>query len=570
MAITTKSRFLYPLKPGPFRVLKFLPYLLPLLFFLLFYFYPLGAIFRLSFAPEGALDLTALRKLAANPYYLRTLWFTFWQAALSTGLTLLLALPGAYIFARYHFWGQSVLKAFSTLPFVLPTVVVANAFNALLGPNGLLNRWLVDLFHLARPPIQLQHTIWLILLAHLFYNYSLVLRLVSHFWQNLNPDLAEAAQMLGASPRRAFWRITFPLLKPAIIAAAMLVFIFCFTSFGVILILGGPRYATLEVEIYRQAANLFNLPLAAALSLTQILFTFALMWFYTHSQARLAVPLKLKSTRSNQRPVKTLRDRLVVGGNLALMFFLLGMPLLALLLSSFSGRAGWSLRFYQELFINRRDSLFFVPPIEAVLNSIGFALATVALSTGLGFLSAALLAPKERYWARWLDPLLMLPLATSAVTLGFGFIITFNKPPFNLRSSLALVVIAHTLIGLPFVIRSLLPSMRRINPRLREAAALLGAPPSRVWRTVDWPLLRPAALVGAVFAFTISMGEFGATVFIARPQTPTLPVAIFRFLGQPGALNFGQAMAMSVILMLVCALSFLVIERFRLGDEGEF
>jgi thiamine transport system permease protein len=164
----------------------------------------------------------------------------------------------------------------------------------------------------------------------------------------------------------------------------------------------------------------------------------------------------------------------------------------------------------------------------------------------------------------------MLPLATSAVTLGFGYIIALNKPPLNLRSSLVLVPIAHTLVAMPFVIRSVLPALRRINPNLREAAAVLGARPSQVWWGVDWPLLRRALLVGAVFAFTISMGEFGATVFIARPQTPTLSVAIFRFLSQPGALNYGQALAMSSLLMVVCALGFLAIERFRIGDEGEF
>jgi thiamine transport system permease protein len=171
---------------------------------------------------------------------------------------------------------------------------------------------------------------------------------------------------------------------------------------------------------------------------------------------------------------------------------------------------------------------------------------------------------------RILDPLFMLPLATSAVTLGFGYIISLDRPPLNLRSSIILVPIAHTLVAMPFVIRSTLPAVRRIAPHLREAADTLGAEPQRVWREVDWPLSRRALLVGALFAFTVSMGEFGATLFIARPQTPTMPVAIFRFLGQPGALNYGQALAMSTLLMVVCALGFVVIERFRLGDEGEF
>ncbi|RME97675.1 MAG: iron ABC transporter permease, partial [Chloroflexi bacterium] len=167
----------------------------------------------------------------------------------------------------------------------------------------------------------------------------------------------------------------------------------------------------------------------------------------------------------------------------------------------------------------------------------------------------------------WFDAIFMLPLAASAVTLGFGFIVALNKPPLNLRTSPLLVVIAHTLVALPFVVRSLLPAMRSIQPVLREAAAVLGASPGRVWREVDLPIIRRALLVGAVFAFTISMGEFGATLFVARPDTPTMPVAIFRFLSQPGALNYGQALAMSVLLMLVCAAGFLLIERFRVGNS---
>ena len=563
-------------------------YLLPILFFLLFYFYPLGAILGLSFAPDGRFDLISLRKLFSDSYYARILWFTTWQAAVSTLLTVGLALPGAYIFARYRFRGKSSLKAISTLPFVLPTVVVANAFTALLGPRGLLNQWLMNGFNLDTQPIQLYQTIWIILLAHIFYNYSVALRIISGFWQNLNPSLTQAAQMLGLSPRLAFWYVTVPLLRPAIGAAAVLVFIFCFTSFGVILILGGPRFATLEVEIYRQAVEIFDLPVAAALALLQIMFTFGLMWFYTHSQARMTRPLSLQAARSTERPIRSWRDKFIVGSNLTLMLLLLGLPLAALIIRSFTGSDGLTLAFFRELFINRRDSLFFVPPITAIFNSTAFALTTVLLAGSLGLISAVMLSRgaeaqgskgvKETArpssltlrLSTFLDPLFMLPLATSAVTLGFGYIITLNKPPLNLRSSLALVPIAHTLIAIPFVIRSVLPALRRIRPHLREAAAVLGANPQQVWWSVDWPLIRRALLVGAVFAFTISMGEFGATVFIARPQTPTLSTAIFRFLSQPGALNYGQALAMSSLLMLVCAVGFLAIEHFRIGDEGEF
>ncbi|MCA9971847.1 MAG: iron ABC transporter permease, partial [Anaerolineales bacterium] len=561
----------------------FSPYLktsllaLPLLFFLLFYFYPLAAILRLSFAPAGTADWSALRRLISTPTYLHTLWFTTWQAAVSTLLVLLLALPAAYVFARYRFRGRDSLRTLSTLPFVLPTVVVAAAFGALLGPNGLLNVWLMRWLDLPAPPIRLNQTVWMILLAHVFYNFSVALRIISGYWQNLGDELPQAAQLLGASPRRAFWTITLPLLRPAIVGAAVLVFIFCFTSFGVVLILGGPRFATLEVEIYRQAVNLFNLPLAAALSLLQILFTFVLMAFYTRTQARMARPLALRAARTTARPLRTWQDRLFVGAVLGGMLLLLALPLLALLLRSFSGPDGPTLRFYQELFVNRRGSALFVPPATAVFNSTAFALATTLLATTLGLLATHTIHNSQSPinhsqftihnlpFSSLLDPLFMLPLATSAVTLGFGYIVALNRPPLNLRSSIALVPIAHTLVAMPFVIRAVLPAVRRIRPSLREAAAVLGANPMQVWRQVDWPLIRRAVLVGAVFAFTVSLGEFGATVFIARPQTPTLPIAIYRFLGQPGALNVGQAMAMSSLLMGVCAAGFVAIERFRVG-----
>ncbi len=572
------SSSLYSLLPTPY-------FLLPTSFLLLFYFYPLFSILALSFAPEGQWDWTALQTLVSSGYYAKTVWFTLWQAVLSTGLTLVLALPAAYVFARYRFPGKSLLRALTTIPFVLPTIVVANAFTALLGPKGVINEALLALVRftiydlpLDSPPLQLQHSLGMILLAHVFYNYTIVLRLVSSFWANLDPRLNEAGLMLGLSPRQALCQITLPLLLPVVLAAALLVFIFCFTSFGVILILGGPRFATLEVEIYRQAVNLFNLPVAAALSLLQIVFIFALMLIYTRLQARATHPLNLQSQQATQRTPQSWRERLWVGGNIGLMVLLLGSPLAALVWRSLTAAGQFSFTYYRWLIAGapQNQSLFFVPPAEAIANSLIFALATVILALLLGLLAAIALTqnpkskiqnPKSKIPYSLLDTFFMLPLATSAVTLGFGYIITFDTPPLNLRTSPPLIVIAHTLVALPFVIRSLLPALRSIQPALREAAAVLGASPLRVWREIDLPIASRALLVGAVFAFTISMGEFGATVFIARPDTPTLPVAIFRFLSQPGMLNYGQALAMSTLLMLVCAIGFVVIERFRMGGE---
>lgn len=562
--------------PASHRVnpLTYLLYALPLAFMAIFYFYPLLSILGLGLAPEGKVDLSGFAALVERPYLGRVLWFTVWQALLSTALTLLLGLPAAYVFAHYEFPGKNLLRALTTIPFVMPTVVVAAAFATLLGPRGLLNQWLMAAFGLARPPIDLLYTIWIILLAHVFYNTTVIVRIVGDFWANLDPHLGEAAAVLGAHRGRVLREITLPLLLPSIIAAGLLVFLFCFTSFGVILILGGPRYATLEVEIYYQAVNLFNLPLAAALSLVQLAITFSVMVVYTRLQARASLPLNLRPRASIARRPANWREWLAVGAVITLLSAVLLTPLFALAWRSVTLGAGPpSLRYYQALTVNRSQDIFFVPPVQAIRNSLAFSVLATALALVLGLISSYMLIAPGRVagrLARWLDPILLLPLGTSAVTLGLGYIVALDAPPLNLRTSLALIPLAYTLIAMPFVVRSLLPALRSLDPGLREAAAVLGAAPTRVIREVDLPIVGRAVLVAGVFAFTISLGEFGATLLLYQPRFPTMSVVIYRALSQPGLLNYGQALAMSTLLMLVCIGGLLVIERFRVGGVGEF
>ena len=555
--------------------------LLPGMAFLaLFYFYPLGAILQTSLARAEAGLLGAVAEVAGSPVFRSVIGFTFYQAALSTLATLAVGLPGAYLFARFSFRGQSLLRALTAVPFVLPTLVVAAGFNALLGPRGWVNLALMALLDRQTPPVPFINTLGAILLAHVFYNTTIVLRLVGDFWSRLDPKLAAAARALGASPARAFWEVTWPLLAPAVAAAALLVFIFDFTSFGVILVLGGPRFATLETEIYRQTVFLFNLPVAAVLALLQLVITLALTLAYAWLAARVTVPVSLRSQATVRQPLTTWRARLAAGLLTAGLVVLLVAPMAALALRSVARleaergqlgpvEPGFTLAYYRELAEDRRSTLFTVPPAAAIGNSLVVAGTVVVLALALGLPTAWVLA-RPGTAARVADAVLMLPLGTSAVTLGLGYIVALNRPPLDLRASPLLLPLAHTLVALPFVVRSLAPALRSIRPRLRQAAAVLGASPGRVWREVDLPLVGRAVLVAATFAFTISLGEFGATAILARPENPTVPIVIYRFLSLPGALNFGQAMALSTLLMAVCAGGILFIERFRAGEVGEF
>jgi thiamine transport system permease protein len=553
---------------GRRRILSNGLYLLPLVFLALFFFYPLGAVIGESFAPENHLNLTAVTTLWREPYFGRTLWFTIWQALLSTFLTLVIGLPAAFVFARYRFPGRRLLQSLSIVPFMMPVLVVAAAFTALLGPRGWLNTQLMLWLGLDRAPIRLQQTIWLILLVHVFYNTAIVVRLVGGFWASLDPKLPAAARVLGGGRLRVFREITLPLLMPAILSASLLIFLFCFTSFGVIMILGGPRFATLEVEIYRQAVTLFRLPEAAAICLVQLFLTFVIMVAYTRIQTRLTVPLNLRSAEETALPPATILQGASVFLVIFCLLLFLMLPLLVLAARSFA--PGDPTRYYRELFVDRTNSIFYVPPGMAIRNSLMFAAMTTTLALLIGTVTAYLLARSRGPLGRALDPIVLLPLGTSAVTLGFGYVLALGHPPLNLLATLVMVPIAHTLVAFPFVVRTILPVLRGLNPDWRDAAASLGASPWRIWLELELPIVGRAMLVAGVFAFTVSMGEFGATLLIARPEYPTMPIVIFRLLGQPGALNYGQALAMSTLLMLVCAISLVLIERFRVGQVGEF
>jgi thiamine transport system permease protein len=321
---------------------------------------------------------------------------------------------------------------------------------------------------------------------------------------------------------------------------------------------------------------------AASLSIIQLLFTLAMTVLYTRLNRHISRPLALHSQEYTQRKLLTWRSRLFAGVVIVILFTLLVAPLAALGLRSVTrleterGQKtpvsnGFTLAFYRELFINRRESISYNPPGTSIAISFGYAFVTVVLALALGLPAAWGLAQHaESITSRLFDPILMLPLGTSAVTLGLGFIVALNKPPLDLRASPVLVPLAHTLVAFPFVVRSLTPALRSIRPRLRQAGAILGASPGQIFQYIDLPLIGRAIIVAATFAFAISLGEFGATSLIARPEFSTVPMAIYRFISQPGALNYGQALALSTILMVVCAGGMLAIERLRIANIGEF
>ncbi len=528
----------------------------PVLYLGLFLLYPLARILALGLGPVAASGASAVARLLEQTGAARLLLASAGQAALSTLLTLAVGLPAAHVFARYRFPGKRVLRTLLSIPFVLPTVVVGSAFVALLGPGGLTDRLL---------GVTLVRTVAGVVLAHAFYNTSIVVRMVGGAWASLDPRLGESARMLGAGRASSFLRVTARLLLPSVAASALLVFSFCFTSFGVVLVLGGPRISTIETGIYRQAVHALNLPAAALLSLIQLVVAGLVTAGYSLLGRRAEVVQNLASPAGAGRPPRGAGQwSLVVVFGLGTVVGL-ALPLAVLVVRSFAGPAGFTLQYWASLFRNVRDSIFWVSPVGAALNSLAFSALTVALSLALGVPAAYLVARRgsRRVLGTAADILFLLPLGTSAVTLGFGFIVAFGAPPLDIRSSPLIIPIAHSLVALPLVVRSIAGPLRSLDPGSRESAALLGAGPARARLAIDLPILSRAFLSAAAFAFTVSLGEFAATALLTRPEMATIPVAIYGRLTQPGDLNRGQAMAMSVVLMAACGLGIAAIERFR-------
>jgi thiamine transport system permease protein len=525
----------------------------PVAFLLAFFAWPVANIVAEGLRGDDGAGLSGVGDVLADDGLRRVVVFTTLQALGSTALTLAIALPAAHVLARFEFRGRRAVQALVTVPFVLPTVVVGTAFLALLGPSGPLG-------------VDLDGTVWAILVAHAFFNHAVVVRTVGGLWESLDPQTEEAARVLGASRWRALREVTAPALRPAIAAAAVITFLFTFTSFGVVRILGGPTHATLEVEIYRQTANLLDLPVASVLALVQLVAVGAILVVQDHlERRRVAVPVRL-SPPARRRP-STRGERGWLRANLLVLTLFLGTPLAVLVERSFRSGDSHGLGAWRALGDRSRSSGLFVAPAEAITNSLRFAVVATVIAVGLGGLAATALARGRGRVARGVDAALLLPLGTSAVTVGFGFLIALDAP-FDLRSSPMLVPIAQAVVALPFVVRTMTPVLRSIDMRLREAAAVLGASPWRAWREVDVPLVRRALLVATGFAFAISIGEFGATTVIARADTPTVPVAIDRLLGRPGGLNVGQAFALSVVLMVVTAAAVLLVDRVR-ADDGQ-
>ncbi len=537
---------------------------IPLAFLGIFFVLPVVGMISRGLVGESGVDLGGFAEVFGRSRTLGVIRFTVGSSLLATAVTVALGLPLAYTLHRLRIPLAGLWRALVMMPFVMPTVVVGVMFRSLLAPGGMLGGLGLDGSWVA------------ILAAFVFFNLAVVVRTVGGAWEALDPRTEQSAAALGASPWTVFRTVTAPALAPAVVSAASVVFLFCSTAFGVVLTLGGMKYGTVETEIYLLTTTLLDLRGAAALSIVQFVAVAAMLWLAGRARERVEGRRVGRGTRSAPLPLRRggRGSWAAVGVSVLTMVFI-ALPVTSLVVRSFRDDGGWTTANYVALTTLSSDNALSVTVWQALSTSWRIAVDAALLAMALGLAVSVVVTrrprtPAGRRGLAVLDGAFMLPLGISAVTVGFGFLVTLDRPPLDLRSSPVLIPIAQAMVALPLVVRTVAPALRAIDDRQRQAAAALGASPLRVLLTVDLPVVWRPVLAGTGFALAVSMGEFGATSFLARPDNPTLPVVVYGLIGRPGAENFGMALAASVVLSAVTVAVLGAVERLRVGRLGAF
>ncbi|MFM5904611.1 MAG: ABC transporter permease [Micrococcales bacterium] len=492
----------------------------PLVFIGVLFYWPAGRLLGLGF------DQLVTSGVATDHHTLPTVWFTVWQALLSSALCLPVGLAGAYLLYRKSFPGQSFLRAVSLIPFMLPVVTIGIAFSTFQNGNT---------------------SFWWIILAHVFINAPLTIRVVGSHWITLDPEIEEASELAGAGRWRTFWSITFPQLRSSVASSMALTTVYCLASFGVVLILGSSGTQTIETLIYQSAVRELDLARASLLCLLQLGLTAGV--FIIASRLGRVSPLLTQATRSSSTRLDGRDFPLGIIG--VLLGLLALIPVGSLVIRAFTYDMVFSLQNFANLLTTGTRELLSINVVEATGNSLRNTAIATALAMIVGFAVSYLLTHSHsKFGILFLRLAYVVPLGVSTVLLGLGYLIGFSQPPFELRSSWLVIPLAQSLIALPLVVRLLTDSLKEVPVETREAAALDGASEAQVWWHVELALTRPTIAAAAGFAAVMALGDFGAASFLSFGEQETLPVVLYSLIARPGGTNYGMAMAASALLMV--------------------
>ena len=507
---------------------------------------PVGAVLLRAFSSGSGLLETF-----TDSYTWRLLAFTVWESFLSALLSVLLAIPFAVFFSRYTFFGRKVILTMSDAAFALPAILAVLGFVIYYGNNGIVNNALRTVSG-GRWSLKVLYSFKAIILAHVYLNFPVAFSLITSSLSSM-PDAEEkASRLLGASEIKTFLRITVPKIKGTILATFTLIFLFCFPSFLIVMSLGGnPRFFTMEAEIYKRTYTDVNPSGSASLAIFSFLVMALLlvMTGYGRQEKRLS--------RSRHTLIKATGGKLAKAVVLCIIIFLfMAPPMLSILYRAFFTKDGtFTLKAWADIAARSRSGTG--TSLNAILNSIMIASGSAIIAVSM---ASAIAIGAVRTGSRFTTLVTSLPMAMGSVSMGLGFSFIAARMPFrNTFTSYAIVLAAHTVVIMPFAVRTILPGARRIPERLSLAAKTLGGDSREAYRLIERPMLRPYRRRAFAFAFALSLGEVNATLALSEGRVTTIPILIYKMINQ---YNYQGASALAVILLIIA------ITMFAIGETG--
>ncbi len=545
-------------------------WLIPVGFLVAFFVWPSASIIGLGLGNGSGADATSADSVAsiitrvfADTDVQAALWFTTWQTLVSTMATLALAIPAAYVLYRKSLRGSQFYRAVITIPLVLPTIVVAIIFSSFQKAHELYSDFGMSFWF--------ENKIYWILVAHVFINFAIAVRTIGSMWAGLDREPEDAAALAGAGRIRIFWSVSAPMLKPAIVSAGALVFLFCFTSFGVIVVLGGGQVSSLETEISIAALQFLDLQKASVLALAQTAITL-LAFAISQRFARGSTGLDQLTDSESQAQKVDKRDRPAVLVTLLFIYGVILIPIALLTTRAFETPGGLGLSNFANLASQGERNLLNISVWQAALNSLRNLVVALALVMPIGLAVSFLTSRRGKSKfaesvMRFFDSAFMLPMGVSSVVIGLGFLITFSAEPLPLRSSWVVLPLVQALIALPLVIRVLQPALLSIEAEQIEAARTSGANSWQIWWQLEVPIISPAIKTALVFSILVSIGEFGAATLLVAGDQATLSTVLAQLISRPGGTNYGMAMAMSALLVVGTA-ALVGLAQLKLNTRG--
>lgn len=520
---------------------------LPIIVILMLFYYPLTSMLK-------GISLTFIKEIFLSNYYKKIIFFTLYQATLSSLLSVIIAIPGAYIVTRYDFVGKKLFLSITALPFVLPSILTVLGFVILFGNNGFLNKFLMGIFKLETPPLRILYSLKAVLLAHIFYNFPLAIRIISSLWKKIPYELTEASYTLGYNRIMTFIKVTLPFLKSAILTSLTLIFLYCFMSFGIILVLGGgPNLSTVEVEVYRFARIALNLEKAASLALLESIVTITVLYLYLRSE-------KSYPTISSHRIFKrnfTIKSSAFFASYLIPLCLIIIAPLLAIVVSSFFKRRGMSaeifptLDWYKSIF-GLLQNRYTTVAIDAIKNSFMLGFTVMFLTIPFALLICFNIRKQDIF--SWLYKIIFfIPMGISSLIIGLSYLSISD-----ISGSYIGIIFAHIFISLPIAIRSINNVQKTINQSLIEVSQTLGYNRFKTYIFIELPMLKSGIITAGIFTLALSIGEMNASIMLAPTGFTTIPLTIYKLIS---AYNFMGACALGSILLFLSLISFRLIDN---------